>query len=266
MSDSISDLRAKCPVVHCITNYVTVNDVANAILAIGGSPTMADAKEEVADILDISNALAINIGTLNNYVIDAMLTAGRSANEKGVPVVLDPVGASASQLRKDTVRRLLDEVRFTVIRGNLSEISYISGIDAVMRGVDSGIDENAVDAVSVAKKVSESTGAVVAITGRIDTIAYKDRIARVSSGTAAMSKVTGTGCMLTGIIGAFVGAYSDPFIATVSAVGSMGAAGVRAYEKAGNIGTGSFHIAMIDQLSQMDDVILAEEGGIDYVS
>ena len=126
--------------------------------------------------------------------------------------------------------------------------------------------QNAVDAVSVAKKVSESTGAVVAITGRIDTIAYKDRIARVSSGTAAMSKVTGTGCMLTGIIGAFVGAYSDPFIATVSAVGSMGAAGVRAYEKAGNIGTGSFHIAMIDQLSQMDDVILAEEGGIDYVS
>ena len=104
MSDSISDLRAKCPVVHCITNYVTVNDVANAILAIGGSPTMADAKEEVADILDISNALVINIGTLNNYVIDAMLTAGRSANEKGVPVVLDPVGASASQLRKDTVR------------------------------------------------------------------------------------------------------------------------------------------------------------------
>lgn len=266
MSDTIADLRAKCPVVHCLTNYVTVNDVANAILAIGGSPTMADALEEVSDILDISNALVINIGTLNSYVIDSMLAAGRSANEKGVPVVLDPVGASASQLRKDTVKRLLEEVKFSVIRGNLSEISYIAGIDAVMRGVDSGLDENAVDAVAVAKKVSESTGAVVVITGRIDTIAYGNRVARVSSGTAAMSKVTGTGCMLTGIIGAFIGAYSDPFIAAASAVGAMGAAGLRAYEKAGEVGTGSFHIAIIDQLSQMDDVILQAEGGIEYVS
>ena len=257
MSDTIADLRAKCPVVHCLTNYVTVNDVANAILAIGGSPTMADALEEVSDILDISNALVINIGTLNR---------GKSANEKGVPVVLDPVGASASQLRKDTVRKLLEEVRFTVIRGNLSEISYIAGIDAVMRGVDSGLDENAVDAVAVAKKVSESTGAVVVITGRIDTIAYGDRVARVSSGTAAMSKVTGTGCMLTGVIGAFAGAYSDPFIASASAVGAMGAAGLRAYDKAGKMGTGSFHIAIIDQLSLMDDETLSREGGIEYVS
>ena len=262
----IATVRERCPLVHAITNYVTVNDVANSILAIGASPIMSDDISDVEDIVSISQALVINIGTLNERTVRSMIAAGRKANELSIPVVLDPVGAGASGFRNSTVDRLLDSIGFTVIRGNLSEISYISGIDAVMRGVDSGIDENAVDAVSVAKKVSESTGAVVAITGRIDTIAYKDRIARVSSGTAAMSKVTGTGCMLTGIIGAFVGAYSDPFIATVSAVGSMGAAGVRAYEKAGNIGTGSFHIAMIDQLSQMDDVILAEEGGIDYVS
>ncbi len=266
MSDSIALLREKCPLVHCITNYVTVNDVANAILAIGGSPIMADDIAEAGDITAISNALVINIGTLNARTVESMIAAGKRANEKDIPVVLDPVGAGASSLRSGTVDRLVKEVKFTIIRGNLSEVSYIAGLDAVTRGVDSGMAEGDADAVSVAKKVSSMTGAVAVITGRIDTIAYGSRLAAVSSGTAAMSRITGTGCMLSGITGAFAGAYSDPFVAAVSAVASMGASGVRAYERTKEKGTGSFHIAIIDELSRMTDEILSAEGGIEYVS
>lgn len=248
-----NNVRKNVPLVHCITNYVTVNDVANILLACGGSPIMADDINEVADITSISNALVINIGTLNERTIGSMLLAGKTANSNGIPVVLDPVGAGASALRNNTVRSLLSQVKFTVIRGNLSEMSYIAGVNSTTRGVDSSVIDDKNDAVCVANTVAISYGCVAAITGAIDVISDGKNIRKVGNGVALMGKVTGTGCMLSAVIGAYVGANDDNFSATVKAIASMGIAGEIAYDKASSVGTGSYHIAIIDAMSKLDD-------------
>lgn len=258
------NVRGTVPLVHCITNYVTVNDVANAVLACGGSPIMADDIGEAADIARIANALVINIGTLNARTAESMLAAGKAANAAGVPVLLDPVGAGASALRNDAVRRLTEEVRFAVIRGNLSEMSFIAGLNANTRGVDSAAEDGANDAAAVAAAVAEKYGAVAAVTGAADVISDGKRIARIRNGVAAMGKVTGTGCMLSGVTGAYIGANADKFAAVVKAVASMGIAGELAYHKAEAYGTGSFHIAIIDALSRIDDAAIEKYGRIEY--
>ena len=262
--NDVSAVREKCPLVHCITNYVTVNDVANAILAIGASPIMSDDINDVEDIVSISQALVINIGTLNERTVASMIAAGKKADELGIPVVLDPVGAGASRYRSSVTDRLLSEVEFAVIRGNLSEISYIAGNGGGTKGVDSSLTEKDADPVKIACSVSQSTGAVVAITGKVDTVCYAGRIARISSGCAEMGLITGTGCMLSGVIGAFAGAADDYFKATATAIAAMGAAGEIAFEKAGARGTGSFHIALIDELSHMIDETVAVRGKLEY--
>lgn len=258
------NVRKNVPLVHCITNYVTVNDVANALLACGGSPIMADDIGEVSEITSISNALVINIGTLNERTVKSMLRAGVAANEKNIPVVLDPVGAGASSLRNEAVKTLLSEVKFRVIRGNLSEISFIAGLNVSTRGVDSAEADSGNDAVGVAKLVSQKYGCAVAITGAVDVITDGENVAKISNGVPQMSKITGTGCMLSGVIGAYVGANSDTFSAVVSAVASMGIAGELSYERNGVSGTGSLHIGIIDALSIIDDKIIEEKGKIIY--
>ena len=215
-------------------NYVTVNDVANAILAVGASPIMSDEIKDVEDIVSISQALVINIGTLNKRTVESMIAAGRKANSLSIPVVLDPVGAGASGFRNETVDTLLANVKFTVIRGNLSEMAYINGSASRTKGVDSSMSEADADPVAVASAVSGKTGAVAAITGRVDTVAKDGRIARIYSGHPEMGRITGTGCMLSGIIGSFVGTGEDPFLMTANAIAAMGAAGIDAYEKAGH--------------------------------
>ncbi len=257
-------VRKRVPLVHCITNYVTVNDVANAILACGGSPIMSDDIDEVSQIASISNALVINIGTLNKRTIASMIQAGIAANNKNTPVVLDPVGAGASQLRNETVKTLLEQVKFAVIRGNLSEVSFIAGLSVSTRGVDSAEQDSANDAVEVAKNVARKCGCVVAITGAVDVISDGERVAKISNGVAAMSKITGTGCMLSGVIGAYAGAVEDKFCGVVQAVASMGIAGELSYEKYAQIGTGSLHIGIIDALSKIDDAVIEQRGKIDY--
>lgn len=259
-----ADVRAKCPLVHCITNYVTVNDVANAILAVGASPIMSDEARDVEDIVSISQALVINIGTLNERTVESMLIAGRKANSLGVPVILDPVGAGASGYRCEVTDRLLREVRFTVIRGNLSEMSYIAGLGGGTKGVDSSLTEKDRDPAAVAAAVSSSFSAVAAITGRVDTVCYGSRVARISSGCAEMGSITGTGCMLSGVIGAFVGASDDAFRAAAAAIAAMGASGEAAFAAAGARGNGSFHMALIDALSHVDDGFIAEHGKLVY--
>ncbi len=259
----ISVVRDKCPLVHCITNYVTVNDVANAILAVGASPIMSDDISDVRDIVSISQALVINIGTLNKRTVESMIAAGTAANSLSIPVVLDPVGAGASPYRNRTVDELLESVRFSVIRGNLSEMAYINGSASRTKGVDSSMTEADADPVKVALAVSEKTGAVAAITGRIDTVAKDGRVARISSGHADMGRITGTGCMLSGVIGGFVGTGEDPFIMTANAIAAMGAAGLIAHDKAGALGTGSFRVALIDALSTMTDEIINERGQLE---
>lgn len=257
-------VRKNVPLVHCITNYVTVNDVANVLLACGGSPIMADDIDEVSEITGISNALVINIGTLNRRTIASMIQAGKTANEKGIPVVLDPVGAGASSLRNEAVKSLLDAVKFAVIRGNLSEVSFIAGLKVSTRGVDSSEADSGNDPVAVAKSVAKRLGCVAAITGATDVITDGVRVAKIENGVPQMGKITGTGCMLSGVIGAYVGANSDAFSATVSAVASMGIAGELAFEKRGQEGTGSLHIGIIDALSRIDDEMIEKRGKISY--
>lgn len=261
-ADKVRDI---CPLVHCITNYVTVNDVANCILAIGASPIMADDIAEAADITSISKALVINMGTLNARTVESMVAAGKTANELGVPVVFDPVGAGASNFRNETAKRILENVKISILRGNLSEMSYLAGLEVSTKGVDTSEADEKNDPVSVAKKTAAKYNCVAAITGAVDTITDGKRVARISNGHPYLSKVTGTGCMTTGLVGSFAGACDDMYTAAVTGIASMGIAGEFAYENAGEIGSGSFHISIIDAISKMNSQVFAAKAKIEEV-
>lgn len=256
------EIREKNPLIHNITNYVTVNDCANAVLAIGASPIMADDNAEVEEIVSISSALVINMGTLNKRTIASMIIAGKKANELNIPVVLDPVGAGASTLRNKTVQEILSQVKIDVIRGNLSEISFIAGFKSSTKGVDTAIVDEKNDAAGIAKLVSNRYSCVVGITGKVDIISDGIRFAKVANGHKLLSKVTGTGCMTSALVGSFCGVTKDYYTATVAAIATMGISGEIAFEKAGVIGTGSFRINIIDALSNMNNTIFLERGKI----
>ncbi len=259
----LGELRKKKPLVHNITNYVTVNDCANVILAIGASPIMADDIGEAADITSISSALVLNIGTLNHRTVESMLASGKRANELGIPVVFDPVGAGASDLRNETAKTILSTIKISVLRGNMSEISYIAGLGSNTKGVDAAEEDIASnDGKAVAIAVARKLGCVVAVTGATDIITDGERVAAISNGHKMLSDVTGTGCMTTALVGSYCGAGKDAFIAAVGGIASMGIAGEIAFEKAGINGTGSFHIAIIDAISQLDEDIFMERAGI----
>jgi hydroxyethylthiazole kinase len=258
VAELITELRSKVPLVHNMTNYVTVNDCANAVLAIGASPVMADDIAETGDITSISSALVINIGTLNQRTITSMLASGKKANSLGIPVILDPVGAGASRLRNDTAKAILEQVKISIIRGNLSEVSFIAGLEVSTKGVDSSEADANKDAVAVAKAVAENFNCVVAITGAVDVISDGKKVVKIKNGHPMLSKVTGTGCMTSALVGCYAGSTKDYFAAAVAGVASMGIAGEIAYEKAGSIGTGSFHIAIIDALSKIDSKVIEE--------
>lgn len=253
----LEKVRKNVPLIHNITNYVTVNDVANAVLAIGASPIMADDIGEAADITAISSALVLNMGTLNARTILSMTAAGRRANEKGIPVVFDPVGAGASELRNKTAQTITSEEKLSIIRGNLSELSFLAGLHASTKGVDSAGEDEKNDAVSVAKTVARKFGCTAALTGKTDVITDGTRVIKIENGHALLSKVTGTGCMTTALTGAFAGcADSDYLTAAAAGVCAMGIAGELAFERAGAQGTGSFHIAIIDALSTLDAQVI----------
>ncbi|MDP4120423.1 MAG: hydroxyethylthiazole kinase [Bacillota bacterium] len=263
VSKQINELRNNVPLVHNITNYVTVNDVANVLLAIGASPIMADDIDETADITAISSALVINIGTLNKRTISSMVVSGKKANELGIPVVFDPVGAGASKLRNETTKEILSQVKIAILRGNLSEISFAAGLEVSTKGVDSSEADEKNDSVAVAKVVAKKFDCVVAITGAVDIISDGERVVKISNGHKMLSKVTGTGCMTTALVGAFAGSCNDYFTAAVGGVASMGIAGEIAFEKVGDLGTGSFRVAIIDALSKLDGNIISERVKLD---
>ncbi|MEH7238783.1 hydroxyethylthiazole kinase [Bacillus sp. JJ1562] len=264
----ISNVRNNTPLVHNITNYVTVNDVANIVLACGGSPIMADDPKEVEDITSICSALVINIGTLNERTIESMILAGKAANRLGHPVVLDPVGAGASRLRTDTVYRLLKEVQFAVIRGNLSEIKTVHAGSGNTKGVDAAAEDvinegNLDEMVQFAKVVSKQTGAVIAITGAIDIVADTEEAYAIRNGHQMMSKITGTGCMLSSVVAAFCGANPQEILkSTAAAVSAMGYCGELAHQKVEELngGTSSFRTYLIDSMSKLDFTLL--QGGM----
>ncbi len=261
----LENVRSKSPLIHNITNYVTVNDCANALLACGGSPIMADDRAEVEEITSICGGLNINIGTLNSRTIESMHLAGSKANELGHPVVLDPVGAGASALRTNTALALMEDIKFSVIRGNISEIKTLAGSDAATQGVDANIEDRVTDdnldsAVAFAKAFAKKTGAVIAITGAIDIVASSEKAFIIRNGNAMMSSVTGTGCMLSAISAAYITANPDSMLeATAAAVCLMGLSGEIAYERLGEQdGNSSYRNYIIDAIYNMTPEMLEE--------
>jgi hydroxyethylthiazole kinase len=245
--ENLEAVRRQAPLVHNITNYVVMNLTANALLAVGASPVMAHAAEEVEDMVNIASALVINIGTLSEEWIQSMLKAARRAKEKGIPIVYDPVGAGATPFRTETIRMLFDFAAPAVVRGNGSEIMASAGGAAATKGVDSAAVAGT--AVDSARRLSEQYGCVVCVSGETDYIIKNKNLAMIKNGHPLMPRVTGLGCTASALCGAFAAVNPDPFAATVSAMAVMGIAGEIAAEKAQ--GPGSMQVHFLDALFSM---------------
>lgn len=272
LANALRSVRQTTPLVHCITNYVTVNDCANALLACGGSPIMSDEPRDVGDIQTICGGLVLNIGTLNERTIEGMKVAGAKATELGHPIVLDPVGAGASSLRTETAGMLLDAYGVSVIRGNMSEMKALAGAAAATRGVDVNPDDavteaNLTDSAAFAKALAAKTGAVIAITGAIDIVADADRAFAIRNGSPLMGKITGAGCMLTCVVAAYAVANPDALLeGVVAAVAGMGVAGEIASVRMQPVdGNASFRTYLIDALHSLNGEALEAVARVEEV-
>lgn len=269
MKKCIENVRNTVPLIHNITNYVTVNDVANVLLACGGSPIMSDEPEDVEDITSICGGLNLNIGTLNKRTIEGMFTAGKKARELGHMILLDPVGAGASALRTQTALKIMEEIRPDVIRGNISEIKTLALGSGTTQGVDADVadavtDENLTRTVAFAKEFAAKTGAVIAITGAIDLVADDKTCYVIRNGRPEMGKITGTGCQLSGMMTAFVTANPDDKLrAAAAAVCAMGLAGEIGFSRMQEgDGNSTYRNRIIDAIYNMDGDTL--EQGAQY--
>jgi hydroxyethylthiazole kinase len=251
-------VRERKPLVHNITNYVVMNETANAILALGALPVMAHAKEEVAEMVGLAGALVLNIGTLSEQWIESMLAAGKAANEHAVPVVLDPVGAGATDYRTRTAQRLLDEIEIAVLRGNPGEVGTLVGVEAEVRGVES-VDAGG-DPAELARSAARTLGLVASVTGPVDHVSDGERVVAVSNGHALLASITGTGCISTALTGCFLAGKEDPLEAAVEALVAIGVAGEDA--AAGASGPGSFHVLLYDALAALDPSTLTSRARI----
>ncbi len=259
----ITNVRNNVPLVHNITNYVTVNDVANVLLACGGSPIMSDEPDDVEDITTICGGLNINIGTLNKSSIEGMFLAGKKANELGHVVLLDPVGAGASALRTNTAVKLMDEIKFDVIRGNISEIKTLALGSGTTKGVDADVadavtEESLDSAVAFVKELAAKTGSIIAITGAIDLVADSERCFVIRNGRPEMGKITGTGCQLSGMMTGFLVANPDNKLeAAAAAVCTMGLAGEIGWSRMQEgDGNSTYRNRIIDAIFNMDEETL----------
>ena len=251
--DSLRRLRETKPLVHQITNYVVMNETANATLALGALPVMAHAKEEVEEMTAIAGALVLNIGTLSPHWVEAMLLAGRVANERGIPVVLDPVGAGATTYRTQTAKRILDEIDVTVLRGNAGEVATLVGVDAEVRGVESIATGG--DPADLAREAGRQLGLVASVTGAVDHVSDGETVIRIENGHPLMAMITGSGCMSSALTGCFLAVNrDDPLAAAAEALVAFGVAGEDA--AVGAKGPGSFHVALYDELAALDPVTL----------
>jgi len=240
----IQRIRAEAPLVHNITNYVVMNLTANALLALGASPVMAHAEEEVEEMAGIARALVLNIGTLSPPWIDAMVKAGRFARNSGTPIVLDPVGAGATRFRTDAVQRLLQEAPPTIIRGNASEIRALSSAGQGTKGVDSVHTPD--QAIEAARALASRQHCVVTVSGATDIIVSEAAVVRVANGHAMMPRVTGLGCTATALTGAFAAVNPSALDAAAHAMAVMGIAGEMAAEQCQ--GPGTFEPRFLDAL------------------
>lgn len=241
---NLSAIRAKKPLIHNITNFVVMNFTANTLLALGASPVMAHAENEVEEMVSFAGSLVLNIGTLTDSWVDSMIKAGQAASKLNTPIILDPVGSGATTLRTNAAKRIIAETNVRVVRGNASEILSLADDNSTTKGVDSlhSVDE----AKDTAKQLAKELGATLAITGPIDTVTDGKRVVEIANGHELMPLVTGTGCAATATIGAFAAVDKDMVSATVSALAFFGLAGERAAQHAK--GPGSFMIAFQDAL------------------
>ena len=284
----IKNVHNRHPLIHCITNYVSINDCANIVLACGGAPIMAEDINEVSQITSICHGLDINIGMLNDNKLSAMLKAGATANELGIPVVLDPVGAGSSDYRIKAVEKLMSNVQFSVIRGNVSEIKAIAANQGIYNtvsgsyetmqenksamGVEVSIadkitDDNIKEMADFIKKLSEKTGAVIAVTGGIDIVADRKFAYAIRNGHKMMSLVTGAGCQLSALTSAYAAADKEHILENVcAAVCVMGISGELAYRRMTEAdGNASYRNYIIDAVYNMTDDTLKELGRIERI-
>ena len=246
---AVAAIRTQAPVVHNLTNYVVMNTTANALLALGASPVMAHAEEEMADMVNIASALVLNIGTLSKAWVRAMFLAGDRAAARGIPIILDPVGAGATPYRTETARDLLKAFRPAILRGNASEILALCGETGGTRGVDSSMASQ--DAVAAARSLHASHGSVVCISGATDFVVGAGEVIRIGNGHPMMTRVTGLGCTATALCGAFAAVTPDPAVAAAQTMVVMGIAGELAAARAE--GPGSLQMHFLDALYRLDE-------------
>ncbi|MCQ8212971.1 hydroxyethylthiazole kinase [Cetobacterium somerae] len=249
---ALKNIKEKTPLVYHLTNTVTINDCANITLAIGGSPLMSFCIEEIEEIIEFSSSIVLNIGTMDKSMETMAVEVGKIANKLKKPIILDPVGVGATKARKNLVNALLKEIKFTVIKGNMAEIKSILNIDSLSRGVDSlEKDDSGEKLVKLAAKKFNS---VIAITGEIDYIGNQEIVFKVMNGHKKMELVTGTGCMISSLIGAFLGGKNNSLVSAVGGVLSMGIAGELAEKNF--IGTGSLKVNIMDNISNLTEEII----------
>ncbi len=245
----LNKVRANAPLVHNITNYVVMNNTANALLSIGASPVMAHAIEEVEDMCNIAGVLVINMGTLSPHWVEAMIKAGKRAVERNIPIVFDPVGMGATPYRNQTAKQIIEECKPTIIRGNASEIMALNNADIKTKGVDS--TQAAESAVEAAKELAIKCNTTVVISGETDFITNGEETFSIKNGSELMPKVTGMGCTATAINGSFAAIENDQLKAATAAMAIMGICGEMAAEKSN--GPGSLQMNFIDALFQISE-------------
>lgn len=252
IKDLFKKVRQEEPLVHHITNEVTVNDCANSTLAIGGSPVMATSVEEVAEMVSLANALVINLGTIDASTYEAMVIAGQTANDKGIPVILDPVGVGATTFRNDRVADYLTKVKVSIVRGNVTEVDALIGGKSQTRGVDAGEVTN-MSKAKIAYEAAKKLQAVVVISGEQDIVCEGDKQVVIENGDPLLTSVTGTGCMTASLIGCFAGVTKNYFHAAIAGMSTMSLAGEYAKKKlTEGEGIGTYRVRLIDAIFQMD--------------
>ncbi len=271
--NGIKNIHTKKPLIQCITNYITANDVANIILACGASPIMTDNPEEASQIASISDGIYINMGTLNDNAIKSMIEAGKTANKENKVVLLDPVGIGASNLRNQTAKLLMENIKFDVIRGNISEIKALYNGNGNTKGVDAAVEDeinenNIDDIVDDAIKLAEKTNAIIVISGVIDIVAGNHKACLIRNGHSMMSSITGSGCQLSGLITAFAAANKEELFGAVAmAVCTMGVSGEKAYKRmSADDGNSTYRNYLIDAVYNCTQEIIYTDGNIKIYS
>lgn len=261
MSVMLKKVKEKQPLIHNITNQVVINFTANGLLALGAAPVMANAVEEAGDMADVADALVLNIGTLTSPQIEAMILAGKAANKKGIPVVLDPVGVGATTFRNQAAERILQEVNVSLVRGNAGEVGFLAGVDSKVKGVESAYQGSSREiAVQAARKLGTS----VVVTGKEDIITDGKRIFTGTNGDVFLTQVTGAGCLLSSVVAAFLATGEDILEAAASAVSFYGVAAELAAKNAN--GPGSFQVAFLDLLASLDGETVKDHIKIEEVA